>query len=213
MEVGDPFEALYGQVRQSLSALEKGRREVLLESESARSTVRNELGSLQWDVQDLKEAVSVAAEDPSRFGLSDIEVARRQGLVDALEKDLRTCEAQVASTPAASNSGAENREKKFAQAENDMQVQLVREQDEQLDDLAVAVERIGAMGKTMHSELQEQGSMLEELEEDFDGTRGRMGDAHARLNRFMKETSRGQLCTIVALVALFLFLAFLLVVT
>ncbi len=101
--------------------------------------------------------------------------------------------------------GAENGagNKDFARAESEVQMQLVREQDEQLDELAIAVERIGVMGKEMHTELGQQGSMLEELEDDFDNTRGRMGEVQRRLNRFVEETGRGQLCTIAALVALF----------
>lgn len=99
--------------------------------------------------------------------------------------------------------------------ENDGQVQLdiMRQQDEQLDQLALAVNRIGDMGKEINEELEDQSRLLDDLDESFSGTRARMGDVHSRLNAFIQQTSRGQLCTIAWLSLLFLVLLFLLITT
>ncbi len=69
MASGDPFEGLYAQVSSALTSLQEEHEGLLTApSEAERSALRNELGALQWDVQDLKEAVAVAAGDPARFG-------------------------------------------------------------------------------------------------------------------------------------------------
>ena len=98
---------------------------------------------------------------------------------------------------------------------NDGQVQLdiMRQQDEQLDELALAVNRIGDMGKEINQELESQSHLLDDLDDNFSSTRARMGDVHSRLNAFIQETSRGQLCTIAWLSLLFLVLLFLLITT
>lgn len=204
----DPFEALYAQVGGSLNALQ-GAHEATTEAEV--SSRRNELSTLEWDVQDLREAVSVAGEDPERFGLTNEEVRRRSELVDALERRLRAIDERIA--PTAVENGGENAHAEFKHGEAAIQMQVVREQDEQLGELAIAVERIGAMGKGINEELEEQGEMLDDLGHSFENTRSRMRDVHRRLAVFAAETGRGQLCTIVALAALFLVLLFLLVTT
>eukprot|EP00171_Calliarthron_tuberculosum_P004381 IDg4381t1 len=209
----DPFEALYGQVSSSLATLQGVHSSL---SEAERSARRNELSTLEWDVQDLREAVSIAAEDPTRFNLSADEVRRRSELVDELEQRVRAMETVSASMDA---NGAGNTEVEakthadFKHEESELQMQIVRQQDEQLDELALTVERIGEMGKGINEELEEQGELLDELGQDFDDTRSRMRDVHRRLAVFAAETGRGQLCTIAALAALFLVLLFLLVTT
>lgn len=203
----DPFETLYGQVSTTLAELQQanGAPGATL-SDSARSEFQKELDSLQWDVQDLRETVSIAGEDPARFGLSSSEVKRRSRLLDELENRVRVCESLAVSTPRAA--GADN-----SNSQGEMQMAIIQQQDEELDQLAVAVNKIGEMGKGINEELEEQGHLLDELDDDFSNTRVRMGDVHSRLNDFIQETGRGQLCTIVGLIALFFVLLFLLVTT
>lgn len=207
----DPFEALYGQVSSSLATLQGTHAP---SSDAERSARRNELSTLEWDVQDLREAVSIAAEDPTRFSLSNEEVRQRSELVDELEKRVRAIETLTSSGSANGTAdGGAKAHAKFKHDEAELQMQIVRQQDEQLDELALTVERIGEMGKGINEELEEQGEMLDELGNDFDNTQFRMREVHRRLAVFAAETGRGQLCTIAALAALFLVLLFLLVTT
>jgi hypothetical protein len=90
---------------------------------------------------------------------------------------------------------------------------IVREQDQSLDDLAVAVRRIGDMGKEMHEELEQHSVLLDDTEVGMDNTSSRMRSVHRKLDEFMAETSRGQLCTIVSLFFLFILLTFLFIAT
>lgn len=89
----------------------------------------------------------------------------------------------------------------------------MEQQDGDLDDLAIAVERIGVMGRDMHQELAEQGQLLDHLGQEFDDTRSRMATVHQKLDKFIAETGPRQFCTIVGLFLTFIVLTFLLVVT
>lgn len=57
-----------------------------------------------------------------------------------------------------------------------------RQQDAQLEDIEAAVTRLGRVGLTIHEELESQGQMLDELEEDVDTT-------HSRLRATQKKVS------------------------
>merc|ERR1711927_117871 len=58
------------------------------------------------------------------------------------------------------------------------QDQLFANQDEQLEDLSHHIRTIGNVGKTMGEELEQQGRMLEDLEEETEGVRARMQAAN-----------------------------------
>lgn len=95
----------------------------------------------------------------------------------------------------------------------DVQMEMLRQQDEQLEHLALDVKRIGKMGEGIREELEDQTRLLDELDEDFSNTRTNMAAVHTKVRAFIQETGRGQLCTIVGLYMLFLVLLFLLLTT
>lgn len=54
-------------------------------------------------------------------------------------------------------------------------IALFRTQDQQLDDLSATVNRLGAVSLSIGQELDSHGNLLEELDEDMDGVRARLG--------------------------------------
>ena len=80
------------------------------------------------------------------------------------------------------------------------QDQLFANQDEQLEDLSHHIRTIGNVGKTIGEELEQQGRMLEDLEEETEGVRARMQAANQMMiHVFKKAGVRAQLCTVFAL--------------
>lgn len=76
-----------------------------------------------------------------------------------------------------------------------------RRQDEDLDDLSQSVARLGNVGLTIGEELDAQGKMLDELEEDVDGTTTRLAAAQRKLTQVIKKSGMGgQIAIIVCLV-------------
>jgi syntaxin of plants SYP6 len=287
----DPFDVVRADVVMSLAALDSDFSQwrknyaalsspnpgaALSAFESSTAAVTNLLHSVEWDLQDLDEAVRVAAASPERFALSPAGVLARRASVVQLRKRVHDMQEAVgdpgivkdvdsakrvallssegqgrqhieafAKSRSRSNSrrvaGGANRTSNgsgrvpasgagtghsisrpsgslslpMGAGDDEMIEQdlLVREQDQGLDDLSAAVQRIGHMGKEMHNELQEHSVMLDGLESGFDDTTTRMGAVQRKLDEFANETSRGQFCTIVVLLFTFIFLTFLVVAT
>lgn len=242
----DPFDAVHRDVQAAVATLH-GEYASWQSGQLPLSTLRDRLRALDWDLQDLDEAVSVAHADPGRFSLSTREVGDRRLAVTKLRSDVLNIDQSVAKaenaaaaaehgsrrqdllvdlnsrrdetsslgaradsqaglgTGGASGSGAGN----GYEDEVVQQEVLVQEQDQGLEDLHEVVQRIGNMGQEMNLELTEQGDMLDDLESGFDNTRSRMSNIQSKLDSFISETSRGQICTIAILFFAFIVLTFL----
>ncbi|EKX44745.1 Qc-snare [Guillardia theta CCMP2712] len=74
---------------------------------------------------------------------------------------------------------------------------IMREQDESLDDLSLAVTRIGQMGLTIHHELKEQESLIDDLHERTDYSVNNMSDVNKLVSEMLQNRQgRNQLCLI-----------------
>nr|AAA33935.1 ORF [Senecio odorus] len=129
--------------------------------------------SIEWQVDELEKAISVAARDPSLYGIN-------QAACDKRRKWTSTARIQVGNIKkavTASNFGGMRQElmrmpkshqqttngkyvakdnDDFISSESDTQMLLIRQQDEELDELNASVERIGSVGLTIHDELLAQ---------------------------------------------------------
>ena len=83
---------------------------------------------------------------------------------------------------------------------------MLGEQDEQLDNLGDAVDRLGRIGAEVNQELKEQNIMLDGLDDDLDAAGNRMNVVQAQLSKLLK-TKDG--CVIWTVVILTLILAIL----
>ena len=83
---------------------------------------------------------------------------------------------------------------------------MLGEQDEQLDNLGEAVDRLGRIGTQVNEELKEQNIMLDGLDDDLDAAGNRMNVVQAQLSKLLK-TKDG--CVIWTVVILTLILALL----
>ncbi|MBA0712844.1 hypothetical protein Golax_011917 [Gossypium laxum] len=62
----------------------------------------------------------------------------------------------------------------FLASESDRQMLLLKQQDEELDELSTSVKRIGGVGLTIHEELLAQEKILDELGTEMDSTKNRL---------------------------------------
>jgi hypothetical protein len=83
---------------------------------------------------------------------------------------------------------------------------MLGEQDEALESLGDAVDRLGRIGQEVGEELKEQNIMLDGLDDDLDSAGNRMGVVQAQLSKLLK-TKDG--CVIWTIVILCLILALL----
>ena len=86
---------------------------------------------------------------------------------------------------------------------------LIKEQDDQLDELGNAVSRVKALGHVMKDELGEQAVMLEQLEEDVEKADSGMQSMQKKLKGLLEEAKNSDKAMYSIIGCLLLILAFL----
>mmetsp|Transcript_25401 Transcript_25401/g.45865 ORF Transcript_25401/g.45865 Transcript_25401/m.45865 type:complete len:387 (+) Transcript_25401:130-1290(+) len=90
---------------------------------------------------------------------------------------------------------------------------MMQQQDETLEDLDMAVTRVGYMAETIHEEIDTQNAMLESLGEDLADAEEQLGVVMGKLAKLLKTKSKCQIGLIVILSLVVLILFFLVVYT
>lgn len=165
------------------------------ELSSARSDLEHALSGLAEDLTDLVESVKAVEANPAAFGLDAAEVTRRKRLVQEVGgeiEDMREELAKATEAAAASASGAGKRPSAgglpspddfavpdggdgndmYTEFEQRQQMTMMREQDEELDEVFQTVGNLRRQADDMGRELEEQREMLEVT----DGLADRVGD-------------------------------------
>ncbi|KAA8517958.1 hypothetical protein F0562_015432 [Nyssa sinensis] len=89
----------------------------------------------------------------------------------------------------------------FISSESDRQLLLIKQQDEELDELSASVERIGGVGLTIHEELLAQEKIIDELGLEMDNTSNRLDFIQKKVAMVMKKAgAKGQIVMILFLV-------------
>ncbi|PPS16469.1 hypothetical protein GOBAR_AA04120 [Gossypium barbadense] len=95
----------------------------------------------------------------------------------------------------------------FVASESDRQMLLLKQQDEELDELSTSVKRIGGVGLTIHEELLAQEKILDELGTEMDSTKNRLDFVQKKMGMVMKKAgAKGQIMIIIFLLVLFIIL-------
>jgi syntaxin 6 len=90
---------------------------------------------------------------------------------------------------------------------------MMQQQDETLEDLDLAVTRVGYMAETIHEEIESQNKMLTELEDDLADAEEQLGMVMGKLAKLLKTKSRCQIGLILILSLIVLVLFFLVLYT
>lgn len=111
------------------------------------------------------------------------------------------------SQPGISNYSIANDDDDFISSESDRQQLLIRQQDEELDELTASVQRIGGVGLTIHEELSGQERILGDLSLEMETTSNRLDFVQKKVAMVMKKASaKGQILMIAILLVLFIVL-------
>ncbi|KAK4426752.1 syntaxin [Sesamum alatum] len=188
--------------------------------------------SIEWQVDELDKTIAVAAKDPSWYGIDEVELDKRRRWtsnartqVRNVKKSLTQNESNGTSTSTINGmrrelmriSDSHQAEKSnqyhaqdnddFITSESDRQLLLIRQQDEELDELSASVQRIGDVGLTIHEELLAQEKIIDELGTEMEGTSNRLDFVQKKVAMVMKKAgAKGQFMMILFLLALFIVL-------
>lgn len=188
--------------------------------------------SIELQVDELDKAISVASSDPSMYGIDEVELDKRTRWTSNARVQVKNVKKSVVSgrdsnstsisdfsgmrrelmrlpnpQEDTSNRYAARQHDDFISSESDTQLLLIRQQDEELDELSASVERIGGIGLTIHEELLGQEKIIGELGTEMDSTSNRLDFVQKKVAMFMKKASaKGQIMMILFLLLLFIIL-------
>ena len=226
-DVNDPFYLVKEEIQDSVNKA-KGiadRLERLPEGNSERgkyaAQIVSECESVFWQLEELDRATAMAEQDFMRFKVDANELASRKrwtATTKTTESDLNAKAKAVIDARKARAAGyggdGSRLDDAIGQAndgylneQSDQQQLLMQRQDVDLDDISASISRIGQVGLTIGEELETQGKMLDELEQDVEGTKSRLQAAQRKMNQVLKKAgTKGQLAIIAILTALLIIL-------
>lgn len=226
----DPFNDVEEDAWQQILLLETLILKTDVITENLKLDFNNGYQELQEIISDLTEALVVSETNPDQFKLTQAEIKDRHLVLDKLQKkmaDLQstwqtkttssrrprevTTMSNRISQDGANPFGDQNRiDSEFQQFQ---QQQIIQEQDLQLDSIHETMRNLNEQAMIMGSELEDQGAMLDELDQDLDRVDGRLQRGLKRVNWIIeKNKERGSdWCIGILVVALVVLLVLILV--
>ncbi|CAM0885491.1 unnamed protein product [Alopecurus aequalis] len=177
--------------------------------------------SIEWQLDELEKTITVASRDPAHYGLDEVELTRRRNWIGSSRNQVGTVRRAVdkgksnsamakhqdfMGTSSANQYSSQDNDD-YIDSESDRQLLLMRQQDDELDELSLSVQRIGGVGLTIHEELSGQERILNDLSLEMDTTSNRLDFVQKKVAAVMKKAGiKGQIMLILFLVVLFIVL-------
>ncbi|KAL4189687.1 hypothetical protein AMTRI_Chr08g208360 [Amborella trichopoda] len=230
----DPFYIVKEEIQESINKLQSTFRqwEQIAPNTGERVHLTKELiagsESIVWQVDELDKAIAVAARDPSWYGIDEFELEKRRRWTSGARNQVATVRKALEAAKEKNSLGQNGMRRElmklpndhgagrssqypdpqgnddFISSESDRQVLLIKQQDEELDELSASVQKIGGIGLTIHEELMGQEKLLDDLNSEMDRTANKLDFVQKKVAMVMKKAGlKGQIMMI-----LFLFLIF-----
>ncbi|XP_037530348.1 syntaxin-6 isoform X3 [Nematolebias whitei] len=240
MSMEDPFFVVKGEVEKAVHAAQSlhHRWSELLQEEDGASKeeidwttneLRNSLRSIDWDLEDLDETISIVESNPKKFNLDAAELTKRKAFIISTRRIVKEMKEQLFS-PAAASSDRKNKQpgsdkynrldrqlqnanSQFIEEQQVQQQLIAEKQDEQLDLVSGTIGVLKNMSERIGMELDEQAVMLDDFGHEMDHTQSRLDNVMKKLAKVSHMTSdRRQWCAIGVLLAVLLVVIILLMV-
>ncbi|GMH57573.1 hypothetical protein TrST_g3973 [Triparma strigata] len=199
------------------------------EYKQQKKNIKKLLKSAESTLRDLSSTIRVVENDRTQFShIDDSELEKRRHFVTSISSKLYNLKSSTTSEQVtqkvkadeiahtrsqAGNLGASTKSERentdFIINQKASATIMMRQQDEALEDLDGAVDRVGNMAEAINVELGVQNKMIDELGEDLDEAEARMGMVMGKLSKLLKTKDGCQLWTIITLTLVLLVLCFL----
>jgi len=200
--------------------------------QTVHTEISGDVRQLDFDLQDIEATIKMVEDNRARFQISEAEIGSRKGFVSKSRGQVREMQASLSSSSATSkleadkrqvllakqgsrnqdpNSAVARQNQGFLEQERQSQAQIIRKQDETLDQIASSAARLQQGAQSINLEIKEQQKMLEELDEDIVRETEKLNFVMKRIGRLLQTGDNKQICLIIALFILMIVLIFLVI--
>jgi len=189
------------------------------------------LASLKENVSHLERVVSHVERKRADFShLTEDDVKERRAFLKNIQSRVRHMEVELSKAATQAEQVAEQERRQFKQqmeaaksrsslgsmrvtrednaydleGQRYLQEQMLREQDQSLDEISTSLGRLHDVGSEMYHEIESQNRLLDEVNEESHGLEGKMDTALNRLDKMLHTKNRGQTMGILFLVVVLL---------
>ncbi|XP_008335593.1 syntaxin-6 [Cynoglossus semilaevis] len=235
MSMEDPFFVVKGEVEKAVNAaqslhhrwtelVQEGGGASKEEMDWTTNELRNSLRSIEWDLEDLDETVSIVESNPRKFNLDAPELSKRKAFISKTRETLKLMKEQMSSPAAALvdkknkqvptlrpgpdkfvrlDQQLQNANSQFIEEQQSQQQLIAEQQDEQLELVSGTIGVLKNMSERIGMELDEQAVMLDDFGHEMDNTQSRLDNVMKKLAKVSHMTSdRRQWCAIGVLLAI-----------
>ncbi|KAM8873874.1 syntaxin-6 [Spinachia spinachia] len=230
MSMEDPFFVVKGEVQKAVNAaqslhhrwselLQEGGGASKEEMDWTTNELRNSLRSIEWDLEDLDETISIVESNPKKFNLDAAELSKRKAFITTTKQTVKEMKEQMSSPTAASvdrkntqallgDRGAQgpiwqpgpdkygrldrqlqNANSQFIEEQQGQQQLMAEQQDEQLELVSGTIGVLKNMSERIGMELDEQSVMLDDFTHEVDSTQSRLDNVMKKLAKVSHMTS------------------------
>ncbi|XP_029473618.1 syntaxin-6 isoform X2 [Rhinatrema bivittatum] len=196
--------------------------------------LRNNLRSIEWDLEDLDETISIVEANPRKFNLDALELSKRKAFITSTRQIVKEMKDQMSSPSVQALAERKNRQallgestgpswnsrtdkytrldqelhsanSHFIEEQQSQQQLIVEQQDEQLELVSGSIGVLKNMSQRIGTELDEQAVMLDDFSHELDSTQSRLDNVMKKLAKVSHMTSdRRQWCAIIMLFVILL---------
>jgi len=193
------------------------------EYEWTTNELRNALRSIDWDLEDLEETISIVERNPKKFKIDTHELMDRRQFVNRTKdtvKDMkehmsspqtRTREDNVSRQTLITNGGPVKPQNKYMRLENEIdransrfiddtqqqQTSMINDQDETIERIGGSVGVLKNMSSQIGNELDEQAVMLDDFAHEMDTTDTKMDNVMKKMAKVLHMSNdKRQWCAI-----------------
>ena len=213
MSIEDPFFVVRNEVDKSLKNSQELNRQWhdILEGRTAAkhddydrisNELRNSLRSIEWDLEDLDETISIVEANPSKFQISQDDLKNRKMFIIQTRKTIGEMKAELNDPANKSKADKllrkslmskdllkadsfpnysstiraehENSNNAYLDEQHQQQQLIIDQQDDQLDLVADSVGILKNMSQSIGNELDTQAVMLDDLDSEIGNTQNKM---------------------------------------
>lgn len=176
------------------------------------SEVKNNIRSIEWDVEDLQETITIVETNPAKFNLTATDIQSRREFIRQIKDKVRKIKDHITSSEVERKTNSANRNSLLSRSKtthnggkyyrlenefeasnerfiNDQQQQqqvLIEQQDNHLEHVAGSVGVLKSMSTQIGTELDDQTVILDNIGSELETTESKLNNVLLRVEKVLR---------------------------